>query len=248
MNYEQKGTGIDVPRLLDDLHVTETDLRNIAALDIPQNIGVNSTGDIKVSTTRNTLLIPFPDRRFNVIGVDAESGIAEQPVGQETFDGAHNRLIDGTTRLNPFGVEPAAWFTIENGLFKRTPQVISKNPLDQTTEEVDLATVFDPEAEYEDRAVISILLPGHPVITRVSPSAEAVLFPQEAVLAAYESDGGFAVNTVGSALIKMGIVKNGKNPHSELTADRRGGPLNRQDQIARGMMRALFDLASTQRS
>ena len=41
----------------------------------------------------------------------------------------------------------------------------------------------------------------------------------------------------------MGIVKDNQNPHSELTANRSGGALPRQDQMARAMICGLVKMA-----
>lgn len=81
---------------------------------------------------------------------------------------------------------------------------------------------------------------------QVSPGSEAVRFPKVAVLAANEADGGFGQHTAGSKLAEMGLVANKQNPHTELTADRLGGPLPRQDQMARAIIRALLHLVQPQ--
>lgn len=96
--------------------------------------------------------------------------------------------------------------------------------------------------EYADRAVVVIKVPGFSEVVRASPPSESVLFPKRAILATKNADGGFRCHTVGEKLVEMGLVRNAQNPHLELTANRPGGPLSRQDQIARVIIRALLDL------
>jgi hypothetical protein len=90
---------------------------------------------------------------------------------------------------------------------------------------------------------VAIRIPGQPTVVQVSPSSEAVRFPREAVLAAAQAEGGLEQNTAGSKLAEMGLVADKQNPHAELTADRPGGPLPRQDQMARVIIRGLLRLA-----
>jgi hypothetical protein len=88
-------------------------------------------------------------------------------------------------------------------------------------EDADLVSAFDPSAEYQDRAVVLIKIPHHAEIIEVSPSEEAVTMPERV----------------------MGAVKDKQNPHLELSAERIGGPLPRQDQIARAIARGMRALA-----
>jgi hypothetical protein len=256
--YETPGSSplinanIDVPRLLRDLALTDPDMRLLAGLEIPSDIRVPSVSPIKTSTVTDVLRIIQPEREFDVVGGKAPSDVGELPLGQTTIDGSLNRLRNGTKireQASPGEINSVAWFSPENGLFRvgehatrieiprRVEGVI------HTTEGADLSTQFDPTAEYEDRAVVAIRIPDYPTLVRISPSTEAVRFPQAAVLAAYDAEGGFDQHTAGSMLVKMGIVRDKQNPHTELTANRPGGPLPRQDQMARVMIRSLVQLA-----
>jgi hypothetical protein len=251
MAYETSNN-IDVDRLLADLRVSEADLQQVASLDIPKDVRVPSGSVIKTGTVEDVLRIINPSVNFEVLGVKTSSGVAEQPLGQAAVDGAINRLRNGMQireQIVPGESENASWFSIENGLFrvKRLGMSTTAKETDegivQLTEDADLLADFDPEAEYEDRAVTVIHIPGYPTVAQVSPHSEAVTFPRVAVRAAYNAEGGFDQHTVGSKLAEMGIVKDKQNPHSELTVDRRGGPLPRQDQMARVMLRVLVQLA-----
>lgn len=244
---------INVPRLFEDLRLTEADLGNLNALQIPFDVYVPSTSQIKTSTVTDALRIVQPGRAFNVVGVKVPSGVDEQPLGQTTIDGALNRLgnvIRAREEIVPDEGDTAAWFSIENGLFRvgQQPEVEAVDRIDegvvQFTEGADLAARFDPNAEYEDRAVTAIRIPGYPTVLHISPASEAVRFPRDAVMAAANADGGLTENTAGSMLAEMGIVVDKQNPHTELTADRPGGPLPRQDQMARVIIRSLVRLAN----
>lgn len=243
---------IDVDRLFNDLQIVETDLQKIAALGIPADIRVPSLSPIKTATVENMLHIVRPGEDFDVLGVKAPSGVAEQPLGQAAINSALNRLHNGMhIREEAVPDESGvAWFSIENGLFKVTQQdtsVAAESEVAQGivlfTEGADVSTTFDPNAEYEDRAVAAVRIPGYPTVVHISPSSEAVRFPGDAVLAAYNADSGFDKHTAGSKLAEMGIVQDKQNPHMELTTNRPGGPLSRQDQMARVMIRVLVGLA-----
>lgn len=242
---------IDVPRLLDELQVTPEDLQLIDALQIPEAIRVPSTSAIKTETVEDVLRIVQPGKVFTVIGEKASSDTNEQPVGQQAIDGAVNRTRNGITRreeIVPGDLARSAWITIENGIFREgvkanLPAPIVPSGVKISAEGVDLTTDFDPAAQYQDRAVTLIRIPGQPVHVGISPESEAVRFPQAAVHAAYNAEGGFAQVTAGSKLAEMGLVGNKQNPHKELTADRPGGPLPRQDQMARVIIRGLVGMA-----
>jgi hypothetical protein len=227
---------INIPRLMRELAVTAQDMRLVASLAIPTEVSVTSGSPIKTAVVRDSLRVMRPGEVFRVTGHKVPSDVPEQPIGRETIQGALNRIRNGE---NLTGVaKPTAWFSVENGLFRRAhPDARS-----------DMSTEFDPRAGYEDRAVAAILLPGHPVVTQISPLEEAVLFPNVAVHAAYNAEGGFARHTAGSMMVEMGMVSDGQNPHADLTIDRPGGLLTRQDQMARVVIRGLVALARSQSS
>lgn len=242
---------IDVPRLFTDLQMTEADLEKIAALPIPIDVCVTSASAIKIDTVRSTLHIFKPDVSYVAEGVKAPSDVAEQPLGQTAIDGALNRLRNGKLIRNESHADNSslkAWISIENGLFRVStggrPNAKAEeiDGIMQFSEDADLASVFDPTAEYEDRAVAVVHIPGYPTIVQISPSSEAVKFPTEAVHAAFNADGSFKQHTAGSKLAELGLVEDKQNPHTELTSDRIGGPLPRQDQMARTIIRALLHL------
>lgn len=244
---------IDVPRLFADLAIAEETLNQISTLEIPRDNAVTSVSVIKTNTVGDTLHIVRPDEEFNIAGEKALSGVDEQPLGQAAIDGSLNRLKNAAQARERVFLGQAAtvgWFSIENGLFRVAQQGALLEPRDrrpegvvQFTEGADLSSGFDPDAEYEDRAVAAIRLPGYPTVVQISPASEAVRFPKPAVLAAYNAPGGLNHHTAGSKLAEMGLVEDKQNPHSELTADRPGGPLPRQDQMARVIIRALVRLA-----
>jgi len=193
-------------------------------LILPPNIGVASESKIKTSTVDEVLDQFQPETDFAIMNTSVPSGVPEQPLGQEAIDGALNRLAgivklgDGATRV---------CFAIENGLFKVSG-----------TGNLDLSTLFDPTAEYEDRAVVAIGLPGRLPFVHISPAEDAVRFPRDAVRAAHDAPGGFAEHTVGSILYEAGRVHDKQDPHIDLT----DGKLSRKVQMARALLDALAQL------
>lgn len=193
-------------------------------LVLPSDIGVASESKIKTSTVAEALDQFQPETAFAITGKGVPSGVSEQPLGQEAIDGALNRLAgiiklgDGATR---------ACIAIENGLFKVSSTGI-----------LDLSTAFDPTADYEDRAVIAIGLPGRLPFVHISPAEDAVRFPRDAVRAAHDAPGGFAEHTVGSILYETGRVRDKQDPHTDLT----DGKLSRKVQMARALLDALAQL------
>jgi len=227
-------TNIDVQRLKTDLGINPEIIKQIAALDIPETVVVSSASPIKVNTVRDTLKILCPDRHFEVEGVKAPSGVDEQPLGQTSIRGALNRLENATrSRGTNAGAEDFAVISIENGLFRESHGY---------SQDVDLHEEIDPRAEYDDRAVAAIKIPGHKVVTQISPTSEAVRFPKSAIMAAVHAKGGLAENSAGSKLKEVGAVADNQNPHSELTRNRPGGPLPREDQMARVIARGIMQL------
>jgi len=236
------GDPIDLHRLFYDLELTDASLGRIAQLDIPDAVRITSTSLIKLRMPTDVLQIVVPTREFDVLGVKSPSEVPEQPLGQQAIDGCLNRLRNGILareKRAPGEAERALWFSVENGLFR----VAGRHALAGTA---DLSTAFDMTADYEDRAVAAVRLPGLPVVVNVSPASEAVRFPRAAVHAAYQAEGGFDRNTPGTIMARDGVVRDRQNPHIDLTQNRAGGPLSRQDQMARVLIRSLLVLAEYQ--
>lgn len=235
-----------------DIEIGEGALRAIAALTMPHDNFVTSKSAIKIGTVQEVLGIVRPDEELTVTGDPAPSEVGEQPIGNITIAGALNRQLNSWRRherIAPNQASRVGRFSVENGIFRRRQQNSAPATITLPNEHVlpfttdaDLSTVFDPAADYEDRAVAVVSLPGYPTVVQVSPAAEAVLFPREAVRAAFDAEGGFDQHTVGSKLVAMGLVQDKQNPHAELTANRPGGALHRQDQMARVLLRALLEL------
>lgn len=253
---------IDVDRLKRDLGITEADYALIEGLNIPDTILVPSTSAIKTGTVGDALRIVCPNREFNVIGVAGVSSskvdasedeiVGEQPFGRKTIRGALNRMEGAVAARGVLAPQERdddrACISIENGLFRESghatePQVFDEEGVVANTEGVDLHDQFDENAEHDDRTVIAIKLPGHSPVVQISPDAEAVRFPKDAIIAARDDEGGFLKHTAGSKLKELGLVRDKQNPHKELTADRPEGPMPREDQMARAIIRDLLTQA-----
>ncbi len=189
---------------------------------IPHEFIVASKSPIKVDTVRETIARIWPASEYQVTAIGAPSGVNEQPLGQETIDGALARLqyarehLVGTART---------YISIENGLFR----ISDDDP--------DLDPTFDPLASYEDRAVIALSPPDQTTpILFVSPRHEAIPFPDAAVRDTASLPGGFELHTVGETLFDVGLVGDKQDPHSDLT----NGALSRHIQIKRALLRAII--------
>lgn len=66
---------------------------------------VGSTNPVKIEAAREGFRVMFPDLTFEIQGVEATSGVSEQPFGdEETLLGAHQRALNAQT--------PAADYTV----------------------------------------------------------------------------------------------------------------------------------------
>ena len=176
------------------------------SLQLPETIIVTSGSAIKIETVRTFLQEILPGKNFNVVGVKANSGVNEQPVGDETEQGARNR-IESAESLVPdeLATAPKAFVSIENGIFQM------------------------PDGTWEDKAVAVIKLPNNRIISALS--SQGVVFPQEAVAGAQAKEGGFKDHTVGSVIAEMyaaeGKEIDKQDPHSALT----NGAYTREQQM-----------------
>ncbi|MFA5934539.1 MAG: DUF84 family protein [Candidatus Paceibacterota bacterium] len=181
-------------------------IKKIEHLNLPDYIIITSASSIKVETVKKTFKQLFPNREFNIIGVKANSSINEQPVGDETKQGALNRIIDAERIKKEEGyITPSTFISIENGIFKTN------------------------DGKYEDKAVVVIKLSNGQIFSEIS--SRGVIFPTEAVEATIRKEGGFKDHTVGSTIAEIfaekGIIINKQDPHSALTS----GEFSREDQI-----------------
>jgi non-canonical (house-cleaning) NTP pyrophosphatase len=137
----------------------------------------------------------LPKNEFwEIEGVPAQSGKPEQPEGDETLEGAANRVKDAM-RLHP---ESDMVIAIESGIFK-------------------LPDVAAPEGySYYDQAIIYCLTKDQQ--THIYRS-DYLKFPTDAVEEARKR--GFATTTVGQVLQEWGRIKNHKDPHVDLDLSRR---------------------------
>jgi hypothetical protein len=224
---------IDKTKLQQDLGLSGVDFKS---LELPNDVSVTSGSAIKVKTVADTLHLIKPGQSFELISLKVPSRVAEQPIGRVAIDGALNRLHGA---LQALGNPQSAVFSIENGLFRVSDDYCE--PISDaadfllSSEGADLNPEFDPNAEYEDRAVSAIKIGNHPVVVHISPKSEAVPCPKKVVLAAYQKPGSFDEHTVGAELFKIGLASDPQNPHLELT----NGTFSRQEQMMRVMIRTL---------
>ena len=73
---------------------------------------VASKNPVKIESTRSAFTKMFPDQVFEIEGMSVESGVSNQPMGEEeTLLGATNR-VNKVFRLSP---EADYWVGIEGG-------------------------------------------------------------------------------------------------------------------------------------
>lgn len=224
---------INVPRLQADLEITQDVLDRVGQLSLSSTIYVASASPIKIHTVRDSLRLMRPNERFAVRGVAAASRVDEQPFGASTLEGAMNRLRDGRSdRAGDTQAAAGTWIAIENGLFGWYGE--------ESFDDTSYYDPYYPDTHYYDRTLSVVRLSNGREFWALSTAAESVMFPDDAVVATSKKPGGFREHTVGETMAEMGIVRNKQNPYVELTADRPGGPLCREDQMARVIIRSLL--------
>lgn len=96
-------------------------------------IGVTSQNKLKVDAVTkaySSLGVPV-----EVIGYTASSGVGEQPVNEQTVDGARNRISDVNRRVG--GLDRIV--SIENGIFKEGERWLDKA----------VVVIYDPQTDKE---------------------------------------------------------------------------------------------------
>lgn len=121
----------------------------------------------------------------------AASRVNNQPLEQETRDGAENRTLDGFTNF-PNAIISIA---IENGLFEEN---------------------INGKDEYVDRGFVTLKLKFGDNIETYTAVSKGVIFPDWAVEETINKPGGFKDNTVGQTLQEKGVVKDHKDPQADL--------------------------------
>jgi non-canonical (house-cleaning) NTP pyrophosphatase len=150
---------------------------------------VGSESEIKLSAIRNSLSLIVPGNKWDIVGVPAQSGKPEQPVEEQTLEGAINRANDALS-LSP---DSDLVIAIESGIFK----------------------IPDNSSEgfsWHDKAIIYCL-------TRDGQShiyySKTVKFPTDCVDEARRR--GFDKCTVAMVMLEKGLIKNHKDPHADIS-------------------------------
>ena len=78
-----------------------------------KNVIVASENPVKVAVAKRAFLAVYPSEMFNFLPVKSESGVPDQPMDEETEQGALNRLAF-IRELHP---EADFWISQEGGLF-----------------------------------------------------------------------------------------------------------------------------------
>jgi non-canonical (house-cleaning) NTP pyrophosphatase len=157
-------------------------------------IVLGTVSNIKIDAVTNV----FSKYDVAIIPINAESKINSQPVNEETFVGAYNRIADAknkylqcnSSRKNNFLV-----ISIENGIFKR---------------------IINDQETWQDKAVI---ITESEDGTKLDITTDTITFPMEYVTIA--ENRGFDVTTVGKVMAEMNIIDKHDDPHLALTGKSR---------------------------
>ncbi len=107
-------------------------------------IGVTSENKLKVDAVKKAY--SFLGSSVEVIGYKADSGVGEQPVEQQTLEGAKNRISDVNSRVK--GLHRIV--SIENGIFREDEKWLDKAVI----------VIYDPTKDSEHVAYSdSIIFP-----------------------------------------------------------------------------------------
>ena len=156
---------------------------------------VNPVFDIVVASKSKTKVraveAAFAKYMVNVLATEAHSGISSQPVDNETFDGACNRIKDARTRHLLTGHNADFLVVgIENGIFNQ---------------EVNGKKVW-----FDKAVVIVETSGGKQYVRETSP----VLLPAECVAIAQKR--GFENTTVGQVMAETDSIIQHDDPHASL--------------------------------
>ncbi len=77
-----------------------------------KKVVVASMNPVKIEVAKRSFAAVFPDERFEFIGVRSESGVSEQPMEEETRQGAENRL----RHIKKIRPDADFWISQEGGL------------------------------------------------------------------------------------------------------------------------------------
>jgi len=83
---------------------------------------VASTNPVKIKVAQRAFAAVFPDEEFDVIGLKSDSGVPDQPMGEETRQGARNRL----SFIRQAYPEADFWMSQEGGLYREEGRMFNR--------------------------------------------------------------------------------------------------------------------------
>jgi non-canonical (house-cleaning) NTP pyrophosphatase len=181
-----------------------------------QNISLSTTIIVLGSLSaikHNAVANAFSKYDVAIVRVNADSSINVQPIGEETFIGANNRITSAKNQYLQYK-QQNNFFTvaIENGVFKY---------------------INEAKEVWEDKAVIVAELKDG---TKFQQISEAVILPTKYVDIA--NNIGFDIITVSKVMAKMKVVTRHDDPHLSLTGKSRQQYL---EQALRGLVSVLAE-------
>jgi non-canonical (house-cleaning) NTP pyrophosphatase len=159
-----------------------------------QNISLSTTIIVLGSLSaikHNAVANAFSKYDVAIVRVNASSSINTQPVGEETFIGANNRITAAKNQYLQYKQQNNFFvIAIENGIFKY---------------------ITEGKEVWEDKAIIIAELEDGSKLQQIS---EAVIFPTKYV--DITNNKGFDVITVGKVMAEMNVVTKHDDPHLSL--------------------------------
>ena len=87
-----------------------------------QKVIVASTNPVKIKVAEKAFAAVFPNETFEIIGISTASGVPDQPFGDETRQGARNRLAV-IKKSHP---EADYWISQEGGLYRDSGEMYNR--------------------------------------------------------------------------------------------------------------------------
>lgn len=87
-----------------------------------KTVVVASKNPVKINAAKESFELLFPDEEFEFKGVSVDSGVSDQPVGDdETFQGAFNRLAHAKDILS----DADYWVSMEGGIIEHEDTLLA---------------------------------------------------------------------------------------------------------------------------
>jgi inosine/xanthosine triphosphatase len=87
-----------------------------------KKVVIASTNPVKIEVAKRTFAAVFPDEQFEFISIQSESGVPDQPMEEETREGAENRLL----YIKKHQPDADFWISQEGGLRRENDRIFEQ--------------------------------------------------------------------------------------------------------------------------